>query len=322
MMRDQRSKLVGQVLKATWEKNYEVNKAFIQQTPPFMQTVAKATDCRPCVAVGAGPSRIKNINNLESELYDIIACDKVTPELMNLGITPTYIVALNAAQTDVRKWLEPAVNKSILVMPCGVHPETYEGWRPELVRFINNSLATELNLRIESELGLPTYVIGSNAGTFSYLLGVYTLHNPVAYIGMDFSFKTRGEVMKKYGEMECSMITVDGDHPELTTEQHWIIPFPKEKYNIVEMTDLWKGEEVRYTDLGWWDMVLAFQEWVKVYNEYWGIRTINCTEGGVNYSQYVESMSLQEFNEMLRGKGGETIAESKWDFAKQCDSEL
>jgi hypothetical protein len=286
-MREQRSKLVGQVLKATWEKNYEANKAFIQQTPPFMQMVAKGTDCRPCVAVGAGPSRIKNMQNLDPELYDIIACDKVAPELMNLGITPTYIVALNAAQTDVRKWLEPAVNKSILVMPCGVHPETYEGWRPELVRFINNSLATELNLRVESELGLPTLVIGSNAGTFAYLLGVYTMHNPVAYIGMDFSFTSRRAV-------------IDYQDPR--------------KYNVIEMTDLWKGEEVRFTDLGWWDMVLAFQDWVKVYKEYWGIRTINCTEGGVNYSQYCESMSLEEFSDMLRGKGGEAVAESKWDI--------
>jgi len=288
VIRAQRSELVGKALKETWEKNYEANKAFIKTTPPFMQMFAKSSDCKPAVAVGAGPSLTKNIDKLDPKLYDIIACDKISGKLIERGITPTYIVALNAAHTSVKEWLEPAVNQSILVMPCSIHPEAYEGWRPELCRFINNMLQTGLHERITAELRLPPIVIGSNAGTMSYLLSGYTFHNPIAYIGMDFSFLARRDVLQRQD--------------------------PR-KYNVLEMTDLWKGEEVRFLDLGWWDMAMAFQEHVQIFGEWYGLETYNCTEGGVNYSQYVQSMSLENFNDMLLSRGKEKEeGRSGWDF--------
>lgn len=276
--------MVGRLLKETWEKNYLANKDTILKTKPFLPLMAGKQDFRPCVVVGAGPSLDKNVNLLEPKLYDIVACDKTVPKLTDLGITPTYVVAINAAPTDTNEWTESAKDKTNLVMPCGVFPGTYKGWDAGHLVFINNCVITCLHERIEAELHLTPVVIGSNAGTMAYMVAAMTMHNPIAYIGMDFSFTGKASILASQ----------DPRH-----------------YNLLEMTDV--NGEVRYLNLGWFDMAEAFQENVKYFREWYGIPTYNCTEGGINYSEYVGQMPLCEFNLSLK-KGGERVDDGRWGF--------
>jgi hypothetical protein len=154
-------------------------------------------------------------------------------------------------------------------MPCTVDPATYSHWKGSKV-FINSNVSTNIHERIQAETGYPPLGVGANAGTFGLQMAYYLGHNPVAYCGMDFSFLTREEVLKRQ------------DYPT--------------NYNIIEMTD--RNGEVRFLDIGWLSMAEAFQDAVQSYRQMFGIETYACTEGGVNYSQHVHDMSLKEFDQL------------------------
>jgi hypothetical protein len=99
--------------------------------------------------------------------------------------------------------------------------------------------------------------------------------NPIAYIGLDFSFLTRNEIMLRYDAEE----------------------YDPKAYNVLEMTDI--NGDIRFLDLGWFDMAEAFQERVRAMQDWYGTTTVNCTEGGINYSDSVRAMTLKEFNKAI-----------------------
>lgn len=275
-LREQRSMVILEMLMDQWEENYVRNKAKIQvtqKTDPDMEVWGSD----PVLVIGAGPSLEKNKCDIDPKRYSIAACDKTVPILMEQGIVPDTVFALNAAPTDVRRWVASA-NDGItaLVVPCGVHPDTYKSWRGP-IKFINAVTPTALSSRIERELGLRQYPIGSNAGTFAYTMMGFWNYKRIGCIGLDFSFLTRGEVISRY-EVEGGGL---------------------KQYNILEMTDI--NGDVRFLDLGWFDMAQAFQEKARDFRDMFGTRTINCTEGGINYSEDCEAMTLKEFNRMTEG---------------------
>ena len=291
LLREQRSEIVSSILKEQWEKNYLANKRWIlaRDDPMRDATEGRYPPQGPCLVVGAGPSVNKNLADIDRSLYTIIACDKITPKLIARDIVPDFICALNAAHTDVKEWLKPANMQGVdLIVPCGVNPEAYEDWNGGLL-FINAVTSSGLHERVKAECGYRDVVIGSNAGTFAYTMAVYLGYNPIAYMGLDFSFLAREEVMRKYFKPE--QIEIFGETIKFLR--------PEAGYNILEMTDI--NGDVRYLDLGWFDMAQAFQEKARDYAQFFGIRTINCTEGGINYSPYCGSMTLKTFNEKLKG---------------------
>jgi hypothetical protein len=270
LLREQRRAMVGKYLKKQWEENYLANKGVVKEEEWLSPSYAKPQDFRPALCVGAGPSLGKNLDKIDPKLYDVVACDKISGLLVDIGVMPKYIVALNAAPTSVRQWIEKANKKDVtLVMPIGVHPSTYEGWVGERI-FINAVTSTSLHERVAAEMSQPSLTIGSNAGTFAYLLACMTMHNPIGFIGMDFSFTSRSAVLDKQ----------DARH-----------------YNLIEMSDI--NGETRYLNLGWMDMAEAFQEACMMHAQWFGIETFNCTEGGINYSQWVSQVPLVDFNKML-----------------------
>lgn len=267
--------MVAELLGALWQENYAANKAEILKTTPFFPDTQGAYKQNPRAAlvVGAGPSLFKNIGDIDPLLYDVVACDKTVPRLVRRGVFPKYIVALNAAKTEVDEWLAPANDPdATLIMPCVVHPDTYKDWKGHKI-FINNTVPTNLHKRIEVETSHQEITIGSNAGTFALIMALCTGHQPVGCVGLDFSFLTRAEVMSKQTP-DC--------------------------YNILEMTDV--NGDVRYLDIGWFSMSEAFQEYCQTYGSWYGLQVANCTEGGINYSPYVRQMTLQQFNQTLRGE--------------------
>jgi len=308
VFREERSEVIAGGLRDLWEQNYIKNKRYILAGYDLSQTVEIRDG--PALCIGAGPSLQKNIKDIKKGLYKLVACDKTCPKLVDLGIVPEYVVALNAAHTDVQKWLEPVSRPGVtLIVPCGVHPETYEGWKGS-IQWINAIVPTGLHMRIwhETLSGLVPRTIGSNAGTFAYLMAAEMGFNPVAYIGMDFSFLTREEVMRKY-------ITHYEDHLKVPVGSTWPwppisewkpckVPVYAKQYNVMEMTDIM--HDVRWLDIGWWDMAQAFQSHVKRMREEKGTMTYCCVEGGINASRHSHIMSLKEFNDMLEGKDEDT----------------
>lgn len=286
LLREQRSLQVGEILEKVWEQNYVRNKAKIRESSQG----SPAVNGDPMLVIGAGPSLRKNLELIEPSLYNIAACDKVCPRLARMGIIPDLIFALNSEPTDVAKWIEP-FNDSFaeLVLPCGVHPDTYSKWKGA-IRFVNAVTSTGLHHRVSHEMGLMPVSIGSNVGTFAYTMVAHWGANPIAYVGMDFSFESRYEVIRKYLPPEKQKEWDSSDF--LQAHEHETAKGVQ--YNVLEMTDI--NGDVRYLDLGWFDMAEAFQERVGAMRDWYGTTTINCTEGGINYSDSVLVMSLKEFN--------------------------
>jgi hypothetical protein len=298
IIREERSKHVGEILQHQWEQNYLANRKEIQKQESMRPVFMRSTG-NPALVVGAGPSLGRNIRDIDPNLYTIIAVDKVVPKLVEWEIYPDYIVALNSVPTDVEKWIAPANGESCLVMPCVIEPEAYAHWDGPTL-FINSEVSTKIHYRVEAECGYPPLVIGSNAGTFAYFMAMYLGHNPIAYCGMDFSFLTRKEVMDKYitGYEDFFADTWRGPYPESTIFSHKVgVPDKRPvygPYSIIEMTD--HNGDVRFLDIGWLNMAETFQEVIKAHREMYDIETYACTEGGINYSQYVHDKTLKEFN--------------------------
>ncbi len=279
MLREQRSLQVAEILGKVWEQNYVQNKVDIKKS----LRDSPAVNGDPLLVIGAGPSLEKNLGLIDPNLYNIAACDKVCPRLAKLGITPDLIFALNSEPTDVVNWIEPFnCSMAELVVPCGVHPDTYSKWNGA-IRFINAVTSTGLHHRVSHETGLMPVSIGSNVGTFAYTMCGHWGANPIAYIGLDFSFLTRNEIMLRYDAEE----------------------YDPKAYNVLEMTDI--NGDIRFLDLGWFDMAEAFQERVRAMQDWYGTTTVNCTEGGINYSDSVKVMSLKEFNDAI----------PTWNFQKR-----
>lgn len=284
IIRQQRNAVIGAMLQRQWEQNYLANRKEIQKHQPMMPVYNRNTDI-PALVVGAGPSLKRNIGDIESGFYTVIAVDKAVPKLIDAGVSIDYIVALNSVPTDVEKWIAPA-NKhnadefTTLVMPCTVDPETYAYWDgPKM--FINAEVGTGIHMRVEAECQYLPLVIGSNAGAFAYFMAMYLGHNPIAMCGMDFSFLTRKEVMDKY---------IMDYRPDISPIKDPVYG----PYSLVEMTDI--NGAVRFLDIGWLDMAETFQEIIKTHRQMYDIETYNCTEGGINYSDYVHATTLKEFN--------------------------
>lgn len=273
ILREQRKEMVSILLAKRWEYNYVLNKdnAKKMDDPFFIPNLPNPNVFRPALCIGAGPSLRKNIGDVKAGLYEIIVCDKAAPWIIDKGIVPEYVVALNAEHTEVGWWLQKANNKkTTLIVPLGVHPDTYAHWDGP-IKFINAVTASGLHERATSELNIPPITIGSNAGTFAYNVAAMTNHNPIGYIGMDFSFL-----------QECNVLAKQN--------------YPK-RFNVIKMTDI--NGDVRYLDIGWFDMAQAFQEAAFRYGQWNGIRTYNCTEGGINYSEHCGQKTLKQFNEMI-----------------------
>jgi hypothetical protein len=117
--------------------------------------------------------------------------------------------------------------------------------------------------------------------------------DPIGYIGLDFSYLTREEVMKRF-----VVRYEEQPHGQYYTGEPIKKPIFSKEYNILEMGGI--DGETRWLDLGWFDMAQAFQEHCRDMRDFRRIRTVNCTEGGINASKYVEIMTLKEFNEALR----------------------
>jgi len=306
IFREERSEAVAQQLAAVWERNYLANKRWVVMAEDIDVLEKRTKEGKPKagLVVGAGPSLKKNLKDIDPSLYRIICCEKISSKLVDMGIIPEFVVALNAEPTDVRKWLEAVSRPGVtLIVPCGVDPEAIKGWKGH-IQWVNAITPTGLHERVAHEThgALQPMAIGSNAGTFGYVVAAEGFRlDPVAYIGLDFSFLTREEVTKRFIVGYYDNLKVDqarlkelGIEPPVTKEG----PLYSKEYNVLEMGDI--NGETRWLDLGWFDMAQAFQERVRRMQDWYDTRTVNCTEGGINASKYVDVMTLAEFNKLLR----------------------
>lgn len=270
-----RNRIASEVLEDQWKVNYLVNKKYLFKCIPYNALTCYEEDT-VAVVVGAGPTLRKNL-----EHYDSLAAmrchyfctDKAFP-ILSKHVRPNYVTALNAKSPNKEVkgwWAQAPTNESILIMPITADPVTHENWRGRKC-FVNCDLPIELTQTIVEQTGLKAIPGGSNVGVFSYLMATRLGYKNIILLGMDYSFETREQVIRKYS--------------------------PGEPYIIFEHRDE-KGN-VRWSSWDWFDSAVAFFEYARHFRRT-GVRTINCTEGGIIYDgEFIEDMSLEEASNELR----------------------
>jgi len=269
-----RSRLAAGVLEEQWTVNYQVNKKYLDKSVPF-SSLTNVNDGAIAIVVGAGPSLSENLKGLvhfpDKDNVVFFCTDKAFPRMIDSGV-PNFVCALNAKSPnkEVCDWWKAGTAGSTLIMPITADPITLSGWLGRYC-FINANLPITLTDTITDETGLNPLSSGSNVGVFSYLMAVRLGFTKVVLIGMDYSFETREEVVRKYP--------------------------PQEPYIIMEHRNQ-KGE-VRWSSWDWFDSAVAFFEYARFYGKN-GIRTANCTEGGIVYDgEFVEAMTMEEAGRAL-----------------------
>lgn len=264
-----RNRIAAEILEESWKVNYNLNKEYFNS--PRRVTLESLPSDRLALIVGAGPSLKKNLADLKqyglSWKPTVFCTDKAVEQILPYTI-PEYVCALNAQSPkgEVEKWWKKAPTEhSTLIMPITADPVHLKHWDGKFC-FVNCALPIDLTDRIAQETKMDPIPGGSNVGVFSYLMATRMGFKTIFLIGMDYSFASRKQVVSRYGR----------DEP----------------YIVMEHRNT-KGE-VRWSTWDWFDSAIAFFEYARFFGRN-GIRTINCTDGGIIYDgEYVESMTVQE----------------------------
>lgn len=278
-----RNRKASQILEQTWIDNYERNKPLLKH-PKRVSFESLVSGRDTCVIFGAGPSVEKNIKTLSSILSkkavdaDYFTCEKSYPLLMRTDaapIVPRVVTAINAqspkdisGKAEVSRFWDAITDKSrtVLLSPLTADPITFSTWSGAICPILC-ALPVDLTDRMVKETGLRPLSGGSNVGVFTYLMASLMGYKNLVVCGMDYSFKTKREAMAHYA--------------------------PDDPYMVWEGTDI-KGE-IRWTTWDWFDSALSFFEYSRFLWRAKGIRTINCSDGGILYdNEYIVDQRLED----------------------------
>lgn len=273
-----RNRIVAEILEEQWKVNYAVNKKYLDKSVSF-SSLTNMDDQAVAIIVGAGPSLRENLNGLvhfpSRENVVFFCTDKAFPVMSaSAGTEPNYVCALNAKSPnkEVSEWWKQGrtTSRSTLIMPITADPVTLVNWQGKYC-LINTGLPIDLTDQIERETGLNPIPSGSNVGVFCYLKAARLGFTKIVLIGMDYSFEKREQVVTYYA--------------------------PGEPYIIMEHRDS-KGR-IRWSSWDWFDSAVTFFEYARFFGRN-GIRTVNCTEGGIVYDgEYIEAMTMKEAGNAL-----------------------
>lgn len=260
-----RNRIAAEILLDDWTANYKVNKDSLKHGVSFDDFEGGNL----AVIVGAGPTLEENLKDIKHVDKATFFCtDKAFPRICAKRI-PEYVCALNTRSPNEecsKWWAAGDTTKSTLIIPITSDPLHLKHWHGKMC-FINADLPVTLTDTITKETGLDPLPSGSNVGVFAYMMAVRMGFKNAALIGMDYSFLTREELLKRYN--------------------------PKETYIIMEHRD--KLGNIRWSDWGWFDSAIAFFENARYFGRNRGVRTVNSTERGIIYDgEFIEEMTLEE----------------------------
>jgi len=267
-----------------------------------IQTIKSSKDVRdlpklncPAIVVGAGPS-IRELDHLkmlaESQYFGtIITTDRMLIPCLEAGLVPNFVCCVDGDKDKVPKFFDhPLVRKHqkgfleggmIGIFSAFVHPDVFKYWSGEKYFFINILDDWNMPMSLTRSLHLMTkntMVAGTgDVGGFCWQMAFQALKcNPVALIGMDYSEK-KLEDLWDYNDY----IT------HTPKEVQTVKKFFHRHYNPFFKNFCWSGVVFNL----YWD---ALKSRIDSFYPF-GIRTINCTGGGLIYGGRVESMHFHDF---------------------------
>lgn len=233
----------------------------------------------PAFVVGAGPSLDKNIQELKKigDQGIIIAVDTIFNTLRNEGITPHIVVTTDPTYLNASHFKNVnELGETILVFsPSVYHPilAQVKGTKVVIPLLGSRFLAT-----LRDVFGaIDTFKTGVNVGQTSFNLARFMGCDPIALVGLDFSFPVQGGkthaagtalqrniyLSETPGKMKVELIT---DIPEL------------EEFEPIYVPGL-LTERVA-TNKFWFSYLRSMEEEIKATS----VKVLNCTEGGARVS--------------------------------------
>jgi len=167
-----------------------------------------------CLVLAGGPSLDKNIDwikDIKDKLY-IISVDLIVPKLLEYGIIPDLIVALDPNQSiyEIFKGIDKNILKDLrIVVSSHVENRTIKLFSKENV-FVSQALV------VFEEIG--DIVVGDNVGTFGLSIAIllkfktiYTLGNDASYDEDSGKFYSSGSLLENISIEKNMNHSLDGD---------------------------------------------------------------------------------------------------------------
>lgn len=247
---------------------------------------------KPALIIGGGPS-LKQYNHLQLlKQYgfngDIFVVSKSIKDVLDNGIIPKYVGALDAEEFDTTFFDHEIVDEHSSQMTglfgITTHPTTQKRWKGKR-HYFSGYIAESETPNISHIFHLMTQTtnisVSGNIGSCMYNIAAYLGYNPIVMIGMDLSFPTI-ENMKEYypnhsGEDWARKIKV-GDKEVPMYKRAWNPVYKKQYY----MDSVFESYKISHLS---WAKSLQSQ----------GIETINCSQQGALHSQYIKSMKFEDY---------------------------
>jgi len=177
---------------------------------------------KPVVITGAGESVEKALPVLKNNrnLFKIIAIDTSLKTLINFGIIPDYVIAVEAQFYNIYDFLGNSSTSISLIADMTTYPLTSRIFTGEKYYFTSNFTSSNFLDALKKENLLPTFIppLGSVGITALYIASMIT-NSFIFYTGLDFSFSL-GKTHAK-------------DSPVITsTLINWTKLFEKNNYNV------------------------------------------------------------------------------------------
>lgn len=278
--------------------NYMLRQLYTYHFIPIAGSVM-CIDCpnrvtypKPALIIGGGPS-LKHHDHLKLLKEhgfdgDIFVVSKSLKEVLDHGIIPKYVGALDAEEFDTTFFDHDIADKysDQITGLFGIttHPTTQERWKGQR-HYFSGYISEVETPNISHIFHLMTRTsnisVSGNIGSCMYNIASFLGYNPIVMIGMDLSFPTL-ENMKQY-------------YPN-STEDDWKrkikvgdkeVPMYKRGYNP-------ELQKQYFMDSVYESYVISHKSWAKTLHAQ-GIRTINCTEQGALHSEYIENMRFEEY---------------------------
>lgn len=203
-------------MEKTWMQNLAANLSLIRASHDISE-IPKLNG-RPALVVGAGPS-VKNVDwcMLREWKGTIFVCDRMLPELISNGLTPSFATTVDADAkvADFYGQVPKAeLAKVKVVLNQTVSPATLGKIPCESLYFFvaywDDPFATVSLTRIFQELtGKTIMPTSGNTGSAAWNLAYYLECNPVGLLGIDFCYDTMNAQKTTYFETFKTLSTGD-----------------------------------------------------------------------------------------------------------------
>jgi hypothetical protein len=291
----------------TWISNIGHNWYEIHNSPDISVLKEAGTYAgRPAICVGAGPSLFdhEHLDLLAESSFQekggvVFSTAHSLKWCLDAGIVPDVV---NVVDGDLKmvdfiagtpEGGDPAVEEVVdeikFVYIASTHPEVLKQWRGRQKYTFMSGVPQDLIPNADTFLSvlLPELTqldTGGNSGTFNFSLAAYLGCGPIGLIGMDLSYpenfpydqtqyynaylRSVGLEYRDVQEMIEKCYT-NYTHPVYGTACYYDFVYEVFRNGLIELSG--------------------------IYEQAWGTKLINCTEGGAIHADNIECIGLEEF---------------------------